>query len=102
MGRHAMTIQIFFQRVCYAENKTVHIDWLSFQAALPKQGSNAVEHIIGTMPVAFYAGQGLTCFVMIRWRRFKPQQCCISVCHDGAQGLAYFMSNHSRDRLRVQ
>src|SRR5271169_1534797 len=83
---HPLDLQktVFFQRVCYAENKTVHIDWLSFPAALSKQGSNAVEHITGTMPVALYAGQGCTCSVMIRWRPSKPQQCCIGVCHDGA------------------
>ena len=97
-----MTTQFFFQRIRYAENNSVQIDWLSFDAAPHEQGADAFEYIAREFPVSFYVGQSRRRPVNIRWLPFKVPQRGIRVCHDRGERLTYFMSNRSRYRLRVQ
>ena len=97
-----MTMQLFLQRVRYAENNPVQIDWVSFDAAPPEQVADSFKHIARAIPIFFYASQSLPRLIMIRWRPSQPPQRRISVCHDGGQRLTYFMSDRDRHRLCVQ
>ena len=82
-------------------NNLIHIDQLSFLIDLPKQGANAFEHFAGTMTVSYYVIQSCPDFIVIRWNVAKKLQRCTAVHYDCCQGLFYFMSNRSGNRLHV-
>lgn len=96
-----MVLQLSARRPQYPENNLIYINLLSFRITFPKQGVKAIKHSTGSMRVTNHPVQSCPYLFKFGWGLPKKSQGRAAVYCDCGQRLPHFMSNRSRNRLRV-
>src|SRR4029077_10013706 len=102
VGRNAMILQLSVQRLQYFKYNPVDIDRQPALIGSAEQRTDTVEHFARAMAVTYNSIDDCSYLTKIEWRHSKKSSCRTTVCRNGSQGLAYFMSNRSRNRLNIQ
>lgn len=92
-GRNdALFFHLCIQQGRAALNHLVHIQPFPFRGVSSDHRSEPPDYIAGSLPSRYDTGRASARFGKVGLRSFEPSKACLSICHDGSQGLAHLVS----------
>jgi hypothetical protein len=96
-----MILQLSVQRMQYFKYNPVDINRQPALIGSAEQRTDTVEHFACATTVAYNSIEDCSNLIDIERRRSKKSPCRTAVCRNRRQGLAYFVSNRSRNRFNI-